>query len=752
MDKVEGVDEKSRGAPAIGYLATPLVLLVLILVVYWKLALFGPAYVWFDHYDMCQLEIPRLQFLARAIHEGHLPLWDPHVWSGLPAIGAGQPGLVYPLNLLFASFPLTRGAIPVTTLNWLFLALHFIGALFFFLLCRDQGLGAAASTLGALSFSCGGYFGSAPWLDIGNGLSWTPIIFLFAIRLWRGRRPFESAILLGVALGACWLSGHHEVPLINSYVVLLGSVAVAAYRVIRRRRFEVSLLAWTAVALVLAAAVSAIQTAPLYEFGEHAVRWVGAPEAIRWGQRVPYSVHAPYSLPPAGIAGLLLPSATPESHTTAFMGLTVAVLAALGLAYRRRDTSFRIVAFAGAGGLVYALGAFTPIHRILYTVLPMLDKARNPVRGLFLVCFALSFMAAFGADWLLSGRQRSWRPALAIVAGVTAIFLAISFLGLQAEMYPALPSHYLLKGTIAALALSALALWRRPSAFHRRASATVLIALVIVELGAVSRLRMTQLDRAHTVCATALVEHQDLADRLRAERGIGRINLDRQDVMTSLGDLYGFDQLVSFTAGAPANVLRHDLHTARTQALFGVTHYIARSAPPGSSAAIGTFEGGLKLYREQSALPRAWVAHEVLRVTGEGDLRKAIRDPAVDLARVAILMEDAPELQPCEETEAVIVSRPDDRTVVLNSTLKCRGLVVLSDVNYPGWVASLDGAPTQIHEAYGTFRAVVAPAGSHRIEMRYQPASVRAGALLTLAGVVTAVLLLWIEHRGRRRP
>jgi hypothetical protein len=725
------------------YLATPLVLLLLIVGIYWKLALLGPSYVWFDHYDMCQLEIPRFQFLARAIHSGHLPLWDPHVWAGLPAIGAAQPGLVYPLNLLFASLPLAGGMVPVTTLNWLFLALHFIGALFFYLLCRDQGLGAAASTVGALSFSCGGYFGSAPWLDIGNGLSWTPIVFLFAIRLWRGRRVLESAILLGVALGGCWLSGHHEVPLMNSYAVLLGSLAVAAHRVIRRRRFEVSVLAWTALALTLAATVSAIQTLPLIEFGQHAVRWVGAPEAIRWGQRVPYSVFAKYSLPPAGIAGLLVPSATPESHTTAFMGLTVAVLAAMGLAFRWRDSAFRIAVFAGAGGLVYALGAFTPIHRILYTLLPMLDKARNPIRGLYLVCFALSFMAAFGADSFLSERGRARRAAVAIVAGVTVVFLAIRLSGLGTEMYPALPSQYLLNGTIAALALAALALWIRPPAFHRGVAAAVLIALVILELGAVSRLRMTELDRSHTVCATALVEHRDLADRLWAEKDAGRIDLNREDVMTSLGDLYGFDQLASFTAGAPANVYRTELYRARTQALFGVTHYIAKTAAPGNDTPIGTFEGGLRIFRKQPALPRAWVAHDVLRVSGEGQLKKAIQNPAVDLARVAIVMGDAPALQPFDGTEAVTIARPDDNTVVLSATLLSRGLVVVSDVNYPGWVARLDGAPARIYEAYGALRAVVAPTGSHRIEMRYEPGSVRIGAIVTLAGLVTAGLLLW---------
>ena len=107
------------------------VILGLIAGAYWKLALPHPTTVWFDHYDMCQLEIPRLQFLARNLHAGNFPLWDPHTWAGLPVLGSAQPGPVYPLNLLFALAPLENGLLSIATLNWLFIAMHFLAAGFF---------------------------------------------------------------------------------------------------------------------------------------------------------------------------------------------------------------------------------------------------------------------------------------------------------------------------------------------------------------------------------------------------------------------------------------------------------------------------------------------------------------------------------------------------------------------------------------------------------------------------------------------
>jgi len=716
-----------------------LVLLLAVVLIYWKLTLDG-AHVWFDQYDMCQLEIPRLRLLARNLQHAHFPLWDPHVWSGLPVLGSGQPGVVYPLNLPFALLPWS-----VQSINWLFVAMHFVGSLSFYLLCRDQNLPAVPAILGALGFSCGGYVGSVPWLDIGNGISVTPLVFLFAIRLWTGRKPAESAVLLGLALGVTWLSGHHEIPLIASYAVLFGSLAVAA------RRLDAGVLGWTALGILLAAAISAVQTIPFAEFGRYAVRWVGAPEAIRWGEQIPYSVHTQYSLPWRGIAGLLLPGTTPEGHTTAFAGVTVIALAALRLAYGWKQPSARIAALLGLGGLAYALGGHTPMHRLLYEFAPMIEKARNPVRGLFLVSLALNLLAAFGANELLTARPHRRRAAAVLVLAVIAIFALVHCLGRSGGTPPA-SSDYFWEGAVAGAVLLAAASLRNASALLRAGTACALTALVVLELGAVVRLRTTPFDRARTACATALVDHEAMAVRLRREPGLQRVSVERQDAMTCLGDLYGFDQLISFVAAVPANLFRHEFHTPRTQALFGVTHHIGKAPPPGGGTLLASSAGGLNLYRKNSPLPRAWVAHHALPVAGDDALRSAIQDPSIDLRSTVVVMVDVPPLERCGGDDAIAVRYPDTDSVVLGASLACRGMVVLSDLHYPGWRAWLDGRPAPIYEAYGSLRAVFVPAGKHQIRMRYRPASVYTGLALTLIGTVVSLLWLAYARLWRRRP
>jgi hypothetical protein len=661
----------------------PLGLLLLVTLAYWKLALPGAPYVWFDHYDMCELKTPRLQFLARNLHQGRFPLWEPHMWAGQPTLGAGQPGLVYPLTLLFLALPLEDGGLSPAVLNWLFLAMHFTGALFFYLLCRDRGLNRWASAFGATAFSCAGYVGSVPWLDIGHALMCTPLIFLFTLRLWGGAVSLRNCVGLAAALGASWLTGHHEIPLLNSYVVVLGTAAVALYRLAKRRRAEFRMTALVAAALLLGAGLSALQTLPMGEFGRLSKRWVEAPEPIGWSERVPYYVHAQYSVPWEGLRGLVIPIDDPEI----FVGFTVAALALAGLAGVRAERWLLHTAMIGLGGLIYSLGAHTPLHRLLYEALPMLDKARTPVRGLFLVTFAISVLGAYGAHRLLERLPR-----------------------------------------------------------YRAAAAVALLALLLAETARVSWRRMTPFDPARSVCATELVSHRDLAGRLRAEPGLGRITANWSEVMTNLGDLYGFDQLQSFVAAVPANVLRHELQSERTGQLFGVTHHVGKTPVAATDTPIATFARGVRLFRKPpGALPQAWVAHEALRVGGDPQLRQAIQNRAIDLRRTAVMLEATPPLETCAGGEPVEVERPDTDRVVLRARLGCRGLMVLSDAYYPGWRATVDGNPAPIYEAYGALRGVVVEAGAHTVEMRYRPAVVWVGL-----GVSTTTLLLLVVLALRR--
>ena len=74
-----------------------------------------------------------------------------------------------------------------------------------------------------------------------------------------------------------------------------------------------------------------------------------------------------------------------------------------------------------------------------------------------------------------------------------------------------------------------------------------------------------------------------------------------------------------------------------------------------------------------------------------------------------------------------------------DADVTCDGLVVVGDPYYRGWRASVDGRRVPIQEYEGRIRAVRVEPGRHRIEFRYQPASLAIGAGLTLLGLSFAV-------------
>ena len=66
-------------------------------------------------------------------------------------------------------------------------------------------------------------------------------------------------------------------------------------------------------------------------------------------------------------------------------------------------------------------------------------------------------------------------------------------------------------------------------------------------------------------------------------------------------------------------------------------------------------------------------------------------------------------------------------------------LLVLSEVWDPGWSATVDGVPAAVLQTNHIFRGIPVLAGSHRVELRYDPPLLRLGLAIAL---VTTVLFI----------
>lgn len=78
-------------------------------------------------------------------------------------------------------------------------------------------------------------------------------------------------------------------------------------------------------------------------------------------------------------------------------------------------------------------------------------------------------------------------------------------------------------------------------------------------------------------------------------------------------------------------------------------------------------------------------------------------------------------------------------------------LVVVSEANFPGWRATVDGKPAPVLEADGAFLGVAVAAGDHTVELTYHPPGVAVVGRAITGGTLAALLLAGPITRRRRR-
>jgi hypothetical protein len=572
--------------------------------------------------------------------------------------------------------PLRGGHIPVPVLHWYWVLIHWVAAAFAYWLCRDLGAGRTASVAGGAIYALAGFMGHSGTPQFLMSAVWLPLVLLFLARLWRGDHPISSAALCGAALGLAFLSGHHNIPI---YALVVAGLAIA----LSRWR-----LAAVPAFLLLLALTSAVQLLPAFEYGRQAVRWAGVPDPLHWSDRIPYSVHAEYSIGAAGIAGLVVPGL--GRHADPFVGIAVLALAwaAVRLRWQRRDV--RLLAFLALVGLVLALGKDTPVHWILYRLVPMVEKARYPAMAVALTQAALAGLAGYA----LSLPGESLRKALAwplAVAGSAALAV-YGFLHFR-HLIPA--DH---PGWLAAAAAFALLLALRWPAALPAAAVGVVVLQAVVYPPPILRPRDVPGSYAELIAAQS-----DIADFLKRQPGWFRVDFDDASVPYNFGDWHGVEQFGSYTASMPDRTYTHLFR----RDLFGVRYRVARTPSVPGEEPVFRSRSGLNVYRD----PR-------------------IGEPL-----------SAEHGNPCTGEDRFQVLHRDPDALVLQADLACAGRIVVGDPYYRGWRAWLDGRRVPIQEFEGVVRAVPAAEGSHRVEFRYRPSSVYWGAALSLLGAALAIVL-----------
>ncbi|HHS96391.1 MAG TPA: hypothetical protein ENK08_00595 [Chloroflexi bacterium] len=159
--------------------------------------------------------------------------------------------------------------------------------------------------------------------------------------------------------------------------------------------------------------------------------------------------------------------------------------------------------------------------------------------------------------------------------------------------------------------------------------------------------------------------------------------------------------------------------------------------------------GDVKVYENLEVLPRAFVAFRAQVVEDEAAALDRMRSPAFDPAAEVVVERGPISLSSADPPQPAQVVAYAPERVEVEVDLATPGYLVLTDANYPGWRAWVDGEPAEVMTADLLFRAVYLEPGRHRVLFAFRPTLVRAGAGVSLVALLG---LGWLVVRGWNRP
>jgi hypothetical protein len=159
------------------------------------------------------------------------------------------------------------------------------------------------------------------------------------------------------------------------------------------------------------------------------------------------------------------------------------------------------------------------------------------------------------------------------------------------------------------------------------------------------------------------------------------------------------------------------------------------------------------------ALPRAWVVSNV-KSLDDADALEAIRRSQLpdgapfDPRQIALVSpeEGAPGGPFAAGPAVATVEEISDGRITVRVSTIGGGFLVVSETDYPGWRARIDGNLTAVRRTDVALQGIVLPPGDHTVVFELTSRTKQAGAALSLAGLLACAVLIASDRRHRGQP
>ncbi|MGN6481508.1 hypothetical protein [Luteibacter sp.] len=685
---------------------------------------------------------PMVYFNAETLRAGSAPWWNPYIFSGYPQVADPQAMLFAPIITLWMLLADHPG---MTWFVWAVLLHTLLGGLAFAAFLRRFRVDDLGVILGSLVFMCGGVAASR--------LQHVPIVvaygFLGLALLCTVRLLDRPSIWRGAALGAA-AAGIVVQPVQLTYlsfwmlallILGLGWKRWGRWSAQERTSAVGSLLVAGMVCSVLAGP-QIVLTAAFLAISNRPALDIAIAHEMSVGPATVLTVVVPNAL--QSLRGTYT-GAVDAIETFLYIGALPAAVLLVGI---RHLPSMRHISYLSVYAilvcfvsLLFALGRHTPLYAIAYGHLPGLNLFRRPSDALYLANIGLAILVAVSSSTLAGSRKRTVQCfALALCIAVTA----------SATMYGD-GEGWFIPSIMAPLSVATALAWMwRKHRPHQGALIVAAAACVVVDYrsfnvnGEFNHFRdtpgkyaaeravrfLTQSTPPATVGPPPRIEvtglgavwkNMGVGSHLHGTQGYGPLRWSLYDRWYGA---YGDGN------GPRPSSVANPAPDSKMNALLGVRYVTSASeAPIIDSGEVVFSDVKVTVARLPSPLPRVVAPSraQVLETDRTDEAMHAfnVADLSSEVLLIPRVSDEVDQLaamvDECVGHASAYSLTWSSNRQEFTTTSRRPAWVAISELDFPGWVARIDGKEAKHFRANGMFRAICVPGGMHRVSFTFEP-------------------------------
>ena len=661
--------------------------------------------------------------------------------------------------------------------GWRYIFAMFTAGYFMYLCVRSFGLHPLAALI------AGAAYASAPtfltFTHAGHYAKMT-VIGLFPLMYWALNRGMDTRriiyfLILGGTVGIAIYSPHLQM----AYFALWGLGLLFLYKLLRglfRNKTKTALYQTllSAGAICLGLAIGAEGVIPQYWNTTTSSKRAATEQTSDDG----YEFASSWSLHPEEIFALVIPefasfdtNTTPHKYwgrnafkiNSEYVGIVPLFFAIIALSRIRKKNHIAFLLGLFILAVAYALGPHTPLHKLLYHLVPGVSVLRAPGMIAFLFAFALCALGAYGLHRLITDDiTPETAKKIGIAGGIcTAILLLFAFvpstlLSLwQNIVWTDIPAPRLqiaqnnlpLAGQGALLAalfvgiLTVISYLRAQNKLKIHTFFLILLTIILIDTWRIDKMflnyvnpnRVPPQERVNAD-AVAFLKRDNTLFRVLALPDHNQMPLPGIDLVTGFHDfaIRRYDHILK--SGAINNPAILDLLN---------TKYIVAPSElniPYLQKIAG--RQGLHIYRNPGARPWFYLAPQYEIIPDENQILQKLTDLNTHPTQTALL-EENPGIAPDTTSETGSVERLEYNEhqghLKLSTTASGPRILVISQNHHPNWTATVNGEPRPLIRANYLWTAVALEPGEHIVKLTYHDPIVATTRWITLGGVILLI-------------